>query len=739
GTWPQVRSLVDIGSKSSVPMILLEAIPPLTSTLEPYTILMSSRATSHINCAAQLVQNYKWRRAIVVYEDDEYSSISGSINLILYDALLDVGSGVEDRVAFSPLRKSLDPKLVIRQELERVNNHLCKVFIVLKFSKSSAIHFFKEAHTLGMTSKGYVWIVVDDDVTNLLDSSLISSYTQGVLGIKDHFIKSTKSYQQFHEEFHKSSISKYGKEAESEISSLLGYDAVSMISIAEHKGATLLDGILSSNFIGLTGYAFRSEKCGNFAAKKGDFSAFQIINIVGKSYRELGLWFQGHGFHEEIDQKVDVFGHVYWPGGLIRAPGGWGKLKIGVPARTTFNQFVKVDYDDEGRVKLITGYCIDVFMETLKKLKYDLMYEFHPFHGTYEDLIDQVTVKNFDMVIGDLTILSKRLEKVDFTQPYVGSGLAMLMKVKSDHKAWVFLEPFTVSVWMCTVAAFFYTVAIVWCLERKVNSEFNSSWCNQIKATLWLIFTAFFNFKKIVSNYTFAVIMVSFFVFFIMSQSYTASLSSILTTQKLEPVVSFNKIGCDPDAFVIKCLEEVLGYPSWKIHKIKTENNYPEAFESGKITTAFLETPYLRVFLSRHKDYTYQLGGFGFAFPKGSPLAVGISKAILELSEDGVLKYLENKWFSFSFTNYPSPEKTRSKDSLSLDHLWGLFIIAGAITTFIFLFFHLNLHARNCQSVEKENAWVSDGDLQLLSIHHSSSITENLDEIYDEITHTIYP
>ena len=78
-----------------------------------------------------------------------------------------------------------------------------------------------------------------------------------------------------------------------------------------------------------------------------------------------------------------------------------------------------------------------------------------------------------------------------------------------------------------------------------------------------------------------------------------------------------SKIGCDGDSFVLKYLQEVLGYKEQKIEKVGVENNYPRAFDSGNITAAYLEVPYMRVFLAQHKGYTahgeiHRLGGFGF-------------------------------------------------------------------------------------------------------------------------------
>lgn len=90
-----------------------------------------------------------------------------------------------------------------------------------------------------------------------------------------------------------------------------------------------------------------------------------------------------------------------------------------------------------------------------------------------------------------------------------------------------------------------------------------------------------------------------------------------MTIQKREPMVDHGRVGCNGDSFVLKYLQDVLGYKEEMIEKLGAEENYSMAFESGYITAAFLETPYLRLFLSRHDGYsvygeTHMLGGFGF-------------------------------------------------------------------------------------------------------------------------------
>lgn len=72
------------------------------------------------------------------------------------------------------------------------------------------------------------------------------------------------------------------------------------------------------------------------------------------------------------------------------------------------------------------------------------------------------------------------------------------------------------------------------------------------------------------------------------------------------------------------------------------------------------------------------------AFQKGSPIARDVSEAILAISENGVLKGLERKWFPSSKNCSVSP----NNDSLSIESFWGIYLICGVNSTvclFIFI------------------------------------------------------
>lgn len=126
-------------------------------------------------------------------------------------------------------------------------------------------------------------------------------------------------------------------------------------------------------------------------------------------------------------------------------------------------------------------------------------------------------------------------------------------------------------------------------------------------------------------------VMVSWmFLVLILSSSYTASLSSILTVQRLQPTVTDiqilknnnKKIGCDGDSFVRTYLETVEEFKPENIINIGSENSYDDAFKNNSIAAAFLELPYEKVYISKYCKGYYafainkKFGGLGFVSNK---------------------------------------------------------------------------------------------------------------------------
>lgn len=148
-----------------------------------------------------------------------------------------------------------------------------------------------------------------------------------------------------------------------------------------------------------------------------------------------------------------------------------------------------------------------------------------------------------------------------------------------------------------------------------------------------------------------------FVVALIISQSYTASLTSMLTVPRLEARVSDigdlmrasnAVIGYSRNSFVRNYLLDVLHINEKRIKKFSTIEDTAEALKTGEIAATFLELSTAKLLVAKYcKSFRiagpmYKIGGYGYAFPKGSPLVSDIDEALMKVFEGGVLKELED-------------------------------------------------------------------------------------------------
>ncbi|MBA0788566.1 hypothetical protein Gotri_026746 [Gossypium trilobum] len=728
-TWEEAVVVGNIGSRAQVPVISFAApaiTPPLATARWPFLVRMANEDSKQLKCIAAIIGLFNWKRVIVIYEDDAFGSESGKLALLL-EALQDVGSEVEFRLVLPPFSSVTNPNVAVHEELKKLQKKQSRVFVVLHSSFSMTIHLFEEAKKSGLVGHDSAWIVTET-ISSYLDSfnSSVISSMEGTLGIKTYYSEDTSLYKKFYTNFRTTFRNEYHEEDNSQpgINALRAYDSIGIITQAMEKLKSdgkspkiLLKKILSSNFTGASG-----EVC----FEEGQLSydpILRIVNVVGKRYKELDFWLPGIGFSRnpgvknetgyvgEISQ--DLGGRVYWPGDSKLVPKGWAMptdekpLIIGVPARTSFEKFVKVVDGKLPGVKNYDGFCIKLFYEVLKVLGYHLPYRFDPHNGTYDELVDKVYNKTYDAAVGDITILADRADHVEFTQPYAESGLSMIVPAKSEDSAWIFVKPFTIEMWLATAAILIYTMFIVWVLEHQSNPEFRGPWNHQIGTALWFAFSSLFfaHREKVYSNLTRMVVVVWLFVVLVLNSSYTASLTSMLTVKRLGPDVTDIellkranlKIGCDGDSFVRTYLEKVLNFKSYNIENVSSEYKYEGEFKSHRIAAAFLELPYGKVFLSHYcKQFTtstptYRFGGLGFVFQKGSPIAKDFSRAILQFSENGFLLSLEKEWFSPSLECSADVTDSSTTDSLGIRSFWCLYLISGATSTLCFLFFSMHL------------------------------------------------
>lgn len=139
--------------------------------------------------------------------------------------------------------------------------------------------------------------------------------------------------------------------------------------------------------------------------------------------------------------------------------------------------------------------------------------------------------------------------------------------------------------------------------------------------------------EPVKSNLARAVLAPWLFAILIVSASFTASLSSMMTVSQLEPSVPDIQtllrtnaiVGCNKKSFLVHYLVDELKFKPENVRGFDSISDFPRAFENKEIVAAFTIAPHAEVFLATYcKGYikagpTLKLGGLGFVGFFSSP------------------------------------------------------------------------------------------------------------------------
>lgn len=151
--------------------------------------------------------------------------------------------------------------------------------------------------------------------------------------------------------------------------------------------------------------------------------------------------------------------------------------------------------------------------------------------------------------------------------------------------------------------------------------------------------------ERTFNNGTKLVVIIWLFVVLIITQSYTASLASLLTVQELKPTITDinqllkngENIGYQGGSFVYEILKSLKFHDS----QLKTYQSSEEMHQlftkgtiNGGISAAVDEMPYIKLFLAKYctqyttTEPTYKADGFGFV----SHMLLKLTKTLRRLS-----------------------------------------------------------------------------------------------------------
>ncbi|RWV87402.1 hypothetical protein GW17_00050599 [Ensete ventricosum] len=419
-TSTEAAFLIQLGDRTHVPVLSFSATnPALSPAHTPYFVRTTTNDSSQVAAIAGVVQHFRWREAVLVYADTEYGT---GIVPFLTDAL----QSVDARIPYRGVIPSEATDAQLDGVLRELKAAEARVFIV-HMLPNLALRLFRRAKKLGMMSRGYVWIVTDGvtSVLELLDRQAVLEAMQGVIGVR-HYVNISKEVTNFTARFRWrfQQDNPAIEPADPSVIQLWAYDTAWAVAMAVEKLHPASSAVKSSRSgndstdlsqlgVSQTGLALRNAifdtrfrgLAGEFQLVDGQLqsSAFEVVNVDGEGETTVAFWTPENGISEHLNSTASAgLKSVVWPGDSTEVPKGWEiptdgrRLRIAVPVKHGFDQFVRVETDAMTNRTSVTGFCIDVFQAVIDSLTYAITFDYIPFVNSsksYDNFVYQVYLK----------------------------------------------------------------------------------------------------------------------------------------------------------------------------------------------------------------------------------------------------------------------------------------------------------------------------------------------------------
>merc|ERR1711953_1489125 len=301
-------------------------------------------------------------------------------------------------------------------------------------------------------------------------------------------------------------------------------------------------------------------------------------------------------------------------------------------------------------------------------------------------MIRELRTQQADMAVIDMSITAIRQTAVDFTMPYMSTGVGILYKKKRPppQNLFSFLMPLSLDVWIYMTTAYLGVSITMFLLARLTPFEWeNPHPCvdepEELENELTLHNCFWHNWGSLMQQgsdiapkaiSTRMVAGMWWFFTLIMVSSYTANLAAFLTASKMSsPVNSAEDLAKQTKIkYGTYCCGSTRTFfrdstiPTYKKLNAFMESTKPSVYTDSNsegldrvrkeegLYAFFMEAAAIEYHVERYCELK-QLGGlldskgYGIALPKDSPYTAAISQGVIKLIETGVVTRLKKKWW----------------------------------------------------------------------------------------------
>ncbi|UXI15496.1 Death-associated protein kinase 1 [Sarcoptes scabiei] len=524
-------------------------------------------------------------------------------------------------------------------------------------------------------------------------------------------------------------------------------------------GTSLMNYMRPITFQGMTGLVGFDQQ-----GKRNNFT-LNVLSMTKQGLQTIGLWNNNELAYKRLRIKSE-WQSIFFSGSLENKT-----LRVTTILNDPYCMYTESSETKVGNERF-EGYIIDLVEELSKILGFKYIFKLvdDGVYGTNENgewngLIGEIIKKKADIAVVDLTITSKRAEAVDFTLPFMNTGISILFKKPTTKVTTLFsfLSPLSSTVWCYVLGAYVGVSTVLFFVGRMSPYEWeNPNPCRQNDGVLENNFSQLNSFfftigslmqqgsdlaPKAMSTRTIAGLW--YFFTLIMISSYTANLAAFLTVEKvIYPIKDAEDLskqtsieyGClnsgSTKAFFresnLTTFKRMFGFMQSRPHVFMAKNeDGRKRVERGNYAY-LMESASIEYIIERNCNLT-QIGGlldtkgYGIATRKRSKYRNLLSEAILQLQESGRLLELKEKWWKQKKGGGQCIDDAKKSSSsvtaLKMDNVGGVFVvlIGGLALAFLLalceFWFHAKHPAKSCDSVCEDLA----NDLRFALMCHSKT------------------
>uniref|UniRef100_A0A673N6B8 Glutamate receptor n=1 Tax=Sinocyclocheilus rhinocerous TaxID=307959 RepID=A0A673N6B8_9TELE len=368
------------------------------------------------------------------------------------------------------------------------------------------------------------------------------------------------------------------------------------------------------------------------------------------------------------------------------------------------------------------GFCVDLLKELASILGFsyeihlvpDGKYGFQDDKGQWNGMIKELMEHRADLAVAPLTITFMREKAIDFSKPFLNTGISILYRRPNSTNSgfFSFLNPMTPDIWVYILLAYLGVSCVLFVIARFSPYEwYDAHPCNPgsdvVENNFTLLNSFWFGVGSLMQQgselmpkalSTRIIGGIWWFFTLIIISSYTANLAAFLTVERMDsPVDSADDLakqtkieyGVVKDGATMSFFKKsrVSTFEKmWAFMSSRQSTSFVKSIEDGiqrvlKSDYALLMESTTIEYVTRRNCNLTQVGGiidskgYGIGTPKGSPYRDKITIAILSILEDGRLHMLKEKWWSGS--NCLEDERYET-GPMGIQNLGGIFIVLAS-------------------------------------------------------------